>query len=489
MNQESKTLAPPSPIGQLKALNSFVDRQAVEILRSSLDSIGFYTAIFLPMVLATMAYFVFFYDTGREQMDTTAEHIFFFMKFFWFSGLLIVFTNLVGLIRYGSPHDTDRENVIAYRRQGWNYDKRLRILWTARGDNWEALGRAIAASRAVLDDMGVEYRLDVITAIPVSENLAHLPNVNFYVEPSPDEYQTKNNAKYKARGLQYMVEVRRAEARGNLDENTWILHMDEESTVSREVVAGIHQFINDEKNQKRIGQGEIKYNAYNYGAHVPITIVDSLRTGDDLGRFRFQFKMFDRPLFGMHGSFILVQETTEDEVEFDLSVKGSITEDAYFALTAADRGYKFGWVDGHIREQSPFTVEAIMKQRRRWFCGLLYLSFDPEVSFRNRFFLMLNMLFWGVAWVGTIVAIVNIFVGGYYPLELALAAALMQGAYVSVYAVGAYRNLLDAPMSIAKKVTLFFTTCILVPIASVIEGISVLYALLRPVKHFDVVKK
>jgi len=266
--------------------------------------------------------------------------------------------------------------------------------------------------------------------------------------------------------------------------------LDEESILTRECVAGISKFINNPKKCNSIGQGEIKYNAHNYGKNMLITAIDSLRTGDDLGRFRFQFSLFNKPLFGMHGSFMLVPASIEKYIGFDLGGKGSITEDAYFALLAGEKGIKFDWVEGYIREQSPFCIKDLIKQRRRWICGLLILAFDKKIKFKSRFFLMINLFLWRISWVAVFVTMANITIGGtYFPLELTIVSAILTGGYFAAYAVGVYRNLIDMEFSVTKKMRIYFMTLALVPISAVIEGVAVIYSIVRPVSVFDVVKK
>jgi len=257
-----------------------------------------------------------------------------------------------------------------------------------------------------------------------------------------------------------------------------------------QVIAGISKFIADSKNAKTIGQGEIKYNAYGYFKNIIIGAIDSVRTGDDLGRFRFQFKLLRMPLAGMHGSFMLVPAIVEQEIGFDLGGHGSITEDAYFALIANDRGYKFGWVDGFIREQSPFTIKDLIKQRRRWFCGLAILAFDSSIAFKRRFYLICSLILWKISWIAIFVTITNFLIGGsYFPLSLIILSAIMTSGYYVAYMIGVYRNLIDMDFSRIKKVYIYLITFVLVPISAFIEGIAVIYAIIRPVKVFDVVKK
>jgi egghead protein (zeste-white 4 protein) len=393
-------------------------------------------------------------------------------KIFWLTGIMFVATNAIGLF-YGKPKTKSGTP--------WNMNKRLIITYVSKGDNSDALLRAIATSKLLLEEAGVNYMIEAVTDMPVNVGAdKHLV--------VPEYYETPHHAKYKARALEFARVIRPTNE--SLGDDIWILHLDEESIITPEAIEGINHYINQPSNQNTIGQGEIKYNAHKYGNNLLITAIDSLRTGDDLGRFRFQYKMFKKPLFGMHGSFVLVPSLLEDHIGFDLGTKGSITEDAYFALICAAQGIKFGWVEGFIREQSPFTLLALLKQRRRWITGLHLLVFDKTISRKQRWILGVNMTLWRAAWISPIITIINFLMGGSaLPFYLVLSASLVSGMVGVVYMVGAYRNIIGANLHWSRQVTIWSLSLILVPVCCIIEGIAVLYSILYPINTFDVVAK
>lgn len=430
--------------------------------------VGFGTSVYLPIYLSLGF-------TLLVAPSSQYDPILSYAKLFWFSGLIFVITNAIGFFLYGSPWH--KEQDAARDWLGWDVTKRLVVCYVSRGDNVVALSRAIAASKLVLEDMGVQYWIEAVTDMPVSVGA----DSNYLV---PNEYRTPNGAKYKARALHYASQIRPA------DRRTYIIHMDEESVLTPEVVRGLAKWIALEPSLLRIGQGEIKYNAHNYGKNLLITAIDAIRTGDDLGRFRTQYKLFNRPVFGMHGSFFVVPALLEQKVGFDLGGKGSITEDAYFALVCAQRGVRFQWIEGFIREQSPFTILALLKQRRRWITGLRLLMWDKTISRRQRFALGVNMTLWRIAWIGPIVTLANfIFGGSEMPEWSILLAAATSGMVGAVYMVGAYRNVTGIGMPRYKQLIIWTASGLLVPIACAIEGIAVLYSIVAPVKVFEVVNK
>lgn len=430
--------------------------------------LAFMASIFLPLFIVLGISLIV--APSHAQNDILS-----YAKVFWFTGLLFVLTNAIGFF-YGNPWTKEQSARKQWRR--WLRSKTLIVAYVSRGNNEIALRRAVTATKLVLESLGVNYRIEAITDMPVDVGAD-----DYYLVPKG--YHTANGAKYKARALHYASEQRKA------DPHTWILHLDEESVITEELVHGIDTFLRTTTKLGVIGQGEIKYNAHNYGKNLLITSIDSIRTGDDLGRFRTQYKLFKKPLFGMHGSFFLVNSILEKKVGFDLGGKGSITEDAYFALVCADKGVQFKWVDGYIREQSPFTLLELLKQRRRWITGLRLLMWDKTISTRQRLFLGLNMTLWRLAWIGPIVTLANIALGGSaVPPWAELTASLTTGMVAAVYMVGAYRNITDIELHPLKQLLIWVASGVLMPVSCAVEGAAVLYSIVAPVKNtFEIVNK
>ena len=118
----------------------------------------------------------------------------------------------------------------------------------------------------------------------------------------------------------------------------------------------------------RIGRGAILYHRQ-WRTHPILTLADNVRTGDDFARFHFQHRL-SVTVFGLHGSYIVVKNSVEKQIGFDFGPKGSITEDAFWAMVAMQDGYRCRWVDGYLEEQSTQSVSDFVRQRRRWFQGL-----------------------------------------------------------------------------------------------------------------------
>jgi cellulose synthase/poly-beta-1,6-N-acetylglucosamine synthase-like glycosyltransferase len=183
-------------------------------------------------------------------------------------------------------------------------------------------------------------------------------------------------------------------------------------------VAGIYQFIHKtllaqmrsrivNKPQKHlgvIGQGPILYQ----GGHWFYRGADALRTADDLGRFRLQYAL-GIPLFGVHGSYLVVHATDDARLSFDVGHSNSITEDTAWALYAWSKGYRFAWVEGYLREQPPQRLMDLVKQRSRWLAGIRLVLADRQIPLRYRFCLGLFILLWQLAALPLLVAVVALF--------------------------------------------------------------------------------
>ena len=98
----------------------------------------------------------------------------------------------------------------------------------------------------------------------------------------------------KARALQYCLE----DENNILGDNDWVVHLDEETIMTENAIRGILNFVLNNKHE--FGQGLITY-ANEDIVNWFTTLADSFRVADDMGKLRFQFYMFHRPLFSWKG--------------------------------------------------------------------------------------------------------------------------------------------------------------------------------------------
>jgi hypothetical protein len=229
--------------------------------------------------------------------------------------------------------------------------RRLHICVVSKGVNQEALRRTYEKIRPLIDE---RMRLDLVTDLPVD-----LPHIRV-----PADFTTKH-ARFKARALEYYRQLM------NFSKDDWILHLDEETIVDEESLEACILFC--KRSPHLLGQGIILYNNHGYWNNRLIAVADAVRTGDDMGRFFAQLAWVNRPIFGLHGSFLLVNGAIENEITWDL--KGYLVEDYAFSLPYMNGGCTCGFVDGFAREQSPITLLDFLKQRRRWIVGIRSLSY------------------------------------------------------------------------------------------------------------------
>ena len=181
------------------------------------------------------------------------------------------------------------------------------------------------------EDFAIEVVTDVPLKLPIYESSQRIREIVV-----PNDYQTSTGALNKSRALQYCWE----DTINLMDDQEWILHLDEETLVTPDSVKGFLNFIHE--NKYSIGQGMITY-AHQQAEHKDLwsniqtricTVADSFRVAEDLGKIRGQFNLFSKGIFGIKGSYVVTKVGCERLVNFDNGYNGSLAEDAYFALKA-----------------------------------------------------------------------------------------------------------------------------------------------------------
>lgn len=351
----------------------------------------------------------------------------------------------------------------------------------SRGQNVDALRATVASVRHEMSLLPLfPYLIEVVTDEPV--RLAAGPDLRCLVVPPT--YATSHGSRYKARALQYALE------RSPLPADAWIMHLDEESQLCGSAVAGIRDAVVEEERSgaHRIGQGAILYHRH-LDRHPFLTLADMIRTGDDLGRFHFQHRL-GVTLFGLHGSFVLVRNSVEQRCDFDVGPEGSITEDAFWAVRQMALGTRCRWVDGFVVEQSTQSVGDFVRQRRRWFAGLVRVVLYAETTRWIRLSLAVFVALWAVSWLGVATTAVNLVLGLRTPPVVAALGDLSLATYVTTYALGLYVNLRERPpLPLPRRAALYAAQITLVPVFALLEAAGVLAGMVRPERGFHVVRK
>ena len=295
---------------------------------------------------------------------------------------------------------------------------RLVFRFVTRGDNVDVLRDSVVAVHqafARYSRASGPYQIEVISERPVAVSTRADGKGKTFVYVVPPDYVTEKRSRFKARALTYLQEQVRPQP------EDWYIYLDEESLVDEKMLAGLYQFIwraieAETRTQKKkggkqkgpaglIGQGAILYQGGNWffrGA-------DALRTADDIGRFRLQYTL-GMPMFGIHGSFIVIRGTDDARLSFDVGWANSITEDAAWALKAWAEGFRFAWVNGYLHEQPPQRARDFVRQRSRWLSGIRAVVHDKHIPFPFRVCLSIFAALWQLAFLPLLVAIVALFV-------------------------------------------------------------------------------
>jgi hypothetical protein len=128
-------------------------------------------------------------------------------------------------------------------------------------------------------------------------------------------------AKYKARALEFF------RIHSKLESTDWALHLDEETFVDAHALRTCLDLI-ERSGDVDFAQGYIFYNHHNYWKNWLLTFADVGRVRDDLGRYQWQASCLGKPLFGVHGSFILINGKVENAVGWDTD---NLVEDYWFS--------------------------------------------------------------------------------------------------------------------------------------------------------------
>ena len=445
----------------------------------------YYAAILLPVCFFSAVFYFNAWAIVSSQEFVRSPLQWIFVAFVVCSLLIHYSVSMVGILFFGVPRLQNSRNVEALQVQGWDKSKTLVFCFASQGSNEGVLRDSVrqALNVARLYDIPavVELVVEVEPADPFFRaNGCHVIKV-------PAAFETPHGSRFKARALHYACEVRKS--RHTSLDRVWILHCDEETLVTEQCLAGIHKFLQSPGSERKCGAGEIKYNALSYGLGNMFGLIDSHRTGEDLGRFRFQYKVFKAALFGAHGSFLVIPALVEQQIQFDFGPEGSITEDVYFAFKARELGIPFVWLEGYVREQSPISVKDFFKQRARWIHGLLNVCFDRKFSAKHRIILLSYLAMWRTTIFAGIILLFFIttlpgypFITGLWLLDLAVIGTILL--------VGGMRNLEeDQHRSAVEKFLIATALFLLSPLICLMETLAVVYGVFSKRGEFYVVDK
>jgi egghead protein (zeste-white 4 protein) len=400
----------------------------------------------------------------------------------WATAAIPAVFELIGLMMWRAPHAEARPigNLVCYRI-------------VSRGLNKEALAGTINAIRVQMARNPMfPYVIEAVVDTDTSEDGLPPEEGNLRYIRVPKNYSTPNGTLKKARALHYANEP----GVSLIPPKTYIMHCDEETHPTHSSIDGLAAAIREEEDKcaadpqyrPRIGQGTITYHR-DLDTHLFFTLSDCIRTGSDLGRLYLSMIM-GVPVFGLHGSYIMIRDDVEKEISLDVGPEGSLTEDAWFGAMAMEKGYRCRWVEGHMAEQCTFKKRDFWEQRRRWHSGLVRTSLHVPTKLRWRIGMLISMIAWSLAPLSILYTVSHFFFGGYTDPGIRMAANFSLAVYVATTLVGLRVNLIDHGItSRARKIKLALTWLIYLPASSLMEAIGVSYSIVKPAKGFYVVKK
>ncbi|KAA0183852.1 hypothetical protein HAZT_HAZT011820 [Hyalella azteca] len=219
------------------------------------------------------------------------------------------------------------------------------------------------------------------------------------------------------------------------------------------------------------------------------TLADSFRVADDMGKLRFQLKMFHKPLFGWKGSYVVTQVEAERRVTFDHGPDGSVAEDNYFAMIAQRDGYSFDFIEGEMWEKSPFTIYDFLQQRKRWLQGLLLVVHSRHIPIRTKWLMSLSLY----SWVTMPVAIASVSLTAVYPVAVPVVinyvAAFVGGVNIYMYIFGVIKSFRVDRLGWLRMLACIAGALVTMPFNMLVENFAVLRGLYGDKHKFYVVKK
>jgi cellulose synthase/poly-beta-1,6-N-acetylglucosamine synthase-like glycosyltransferase len=282
------------------------------------------------------------------------------------------------------------------------------------------------------------YRIDVVT-----DREASIRGANMIVVPR--EYQTKNRARFKSRSLHYAVERRRQQKENT--EDTWIMHLDEESFITRQTLVSILKYLGRPE-PALVSEGPIIYP--NKMFDVGITrYSESLRP---YTCYNCVSQMTSSVPLNMHGSNLLVRADVEDVVGWDFGGIGASEDQRFGHEVWRKKGSVFGWHGGLLEEQPPLSVSDLINQRRRWLLGNMANARAGKLPWSKRLNFMVQTVSWIVGFPAGIVTMLAFVLPQNIPLWLHLVLVGSTGLWLLSYQIGLEHNIQPFHFSRLRKV-------------------------------------
>ncbi|MCA9905007.1 MAG: glycosyltransferase family 2 protein [Anaerolineae bacterium] len=457
-----------------------LERQPRATTRARRSLVSYYLALVVVTVIGITYGLIFseiFMPGDKAPWIETTMTI---LKIAWLFPLPYALVNVYGLARY--PAIPRRPPL----QVNLPTDFRIFFRIVTRGHNPRLIAETVADARATLEQIlpPETWRIEV-----VSDSYLDLDADDDQVALIlvPEDYAPENGARFKARALHYTLTASSA------DPQDWIVHLDEETRFDGATIRSMLAFIHEERARTRvgdalphIGQGVIVYGRCQVKNWFT-TLADSVRAADDLGRFRWQFSQ-GKAWFGLHGSFIVINNQIEQFIGFDHGPDASITEDSYFALSAQSLGFGFDFIDAVMYEKSPFSVRDFVKQRQRWFAGMWLVALSHNLPVKERWLLLFFMLMWTLSWLCPVMLVVNVIFPTGTPVWLGIPSGISAIYTVWLYVVGFLFTFSRQQLG-WRYFPLLIAQVACVPLFGFLESAAVITSVLKPTRGFYIVQK
>lgn len=298
----------------------------------------------------------------------------------------------------------------------------------------------------------------------------------------PEEYRTSTGAQFKARALQYALEPHVSQ----LSQSDYIIHLDEETLVTRNSLHGIINFVQDGRHS--FGQGLITY-ANQEIVNWVTTLADMFRVADDMGKLRFQFYAFHKPLFSWKGSYVVTKYAAEQDVSYDHGPDGSVAEDCFFSMMAFKKGYTFDFIQGEMWEKSPFTLGDLLRQRKRWIQGIWLVVHSNKIPIRYKVFLAMSLYAWITLPITTLKYVATVFFPAPTSLLVNATGAFCFAVSMYMYIFGVLKSFDTKSTELPMMFVYLVGTILTLSLNIVVENMAVVWGLIGAKHQFYIVKK
>lgn len=349
---------------------------------------------------------------------------------------------------------------------------RLLICLVTRGEQPEVVQRSLKPVQDKVARIDPRVSLHILTEERNVGNFHGRYENHVGIHGVPGTYVPRV-ARHKARSMEWF------RINMELQDDDWVLHIDEETMIDEYVVQKCIDFITRQDHDE-IGTGVIHFNIEGYWSSMIPAIGDLSRVQDDWGRCQFSANVPHQATLGIHGAFFLSSGKVENAVTWETA---HLTEDYWFLLGAMRKGFRIGWVPAIAREVSPHSIGDYLRQRRRWYTGIRTLG-QPQGIY--------VLLSWLWAYVAIAFEIWKLCVGGDVdpvPRWLFCFIVFEAGSFKLFTSLTVLLQDWDAQVSLSSMIYHQVMAQLLRPFVNLLDAYAVAASLLFPDKGFYIVQK